>query len=132
MNFRINWEALGIAASVACAIHCALMPLIITSLPLIGAGFLKSLAFELALLLLAFAMGFYSLWHGYRRHHHRSVTLLLFSTGMLFFLLHQLVHISHSVLFFILPGIILILTAHYLNFRFCRIAKHCHSSDCNH
>jgi hypothetical protein len=132
MNFRINWEALGVAASVACAIHCAVMPLIITSLPLLAAGFFGSIMIEVLLLLLAFVIGFYSLWHGYRRHHHRPVTLLIFSGGMLFFLLHQFIKFPHSVIFFILPGIVMILSAHFLNHRYCRLAKHCHSTDCNH
>ncbi|HAL95914.1 MAG TPA: MerC domain-containing protein, partial [Chitinophagaceae bacterium] len=33
MRFRINWDALGISASIACAIHCALLPLFLSSLP---------------------------------------------------------------------------------------------------
>lgn len=132
MNLRINWEAFGVAASVACAIHCALMPLLITSLPLIGAEFLNSIAFEVSMLLVAFVIGFYSLWHGYKRHHHRVVTLIIFSIGMMVFATHAFIRIRYGTWFFILPGVSLILFAHYLNFRFCRQAKHCHSHDCNH
>ena len=33
MRLKINWDALGIATSLACAIHCAVLPLLLTSLP---------------------------------------------------------------------------------------------------
>jgi len=33
MNWKVNWDALGVGASLACAIHCAVLPLILTSLP---------------------------------------------------------------------------------------------------
>jgi hypothetical protein len=36
MKLQINWNALGASAAVACAIHCALLPLFITTLPLFG------------------------------------------------------------------------------------------------
>ncbi len=132
MNFRINWEALGVAASVACAIHCAAMPILFTSLPLFASGFFGSIFMEVLLLGLAFGIGFYNLWHGYKKHHHRSNTLILFSAGMFLFLLHQFVKFPASTTLFIGTGTVLVLSAHFLNHRYCRLAKHCHSTDCNH
>lgn len=132
MSFRINWEAIGISASLICAIHCALMPLLLTSLPLFGVNLIENLWIEFSLLGIAFIVGLFSLWHGYRRHHHRVITLILFSFGIVLFLTHQLIHIAYSGLIFILPGVIAILLAHYLNFRLCQKANHCHTSDCNH
>jgi hypothetical protein len=35
-------DRIGMTASTACAIHCAAVPLLITSLPLIGLGFLAN------------------------------------------------------------------------------------------
>jgi hypothetical protein len=29
MKFNVNWDAVGIGTSIACAIHCALLPLIL-------------------------------------------------------------------------------------------------------
>ncbi|MEI9943707.1 MAG: MerC domain-containing protein [Chitinophagaceae bacterium] len=70
MKFRINWDALGITASVACAIHCALLPLFLSSLPLFGVNIIHNLAFEAGMVLLAFCIGTYSFYHGYKKHHH--------------------------------------------------------------
>jgi hypothetical protein len=132
MNFRINWEALGVGASIACAIHCAVLPLFITSLPLFGINIIHNLFVEVLLLGAAFLIGFSTLWHGYKKHHHRLQTLVLFSAGMILFAIHQFVKFPFSSFVLIIPAIILVLSAHFLNHRYCKQANHCHTSDCNH
>ena len=132
MGFRINWQALGISASLICAIHCALMPLLVTSLPLFGVNLIENIWVEISLLVFAFVVGFYSLWHGYRKHHHRIVTLLIFTAGITLFVVHQFVEVPYYGITLILPGVISVLSAHFLNYRLCRKANHCHTSDCNH
>jgi hypothetical protein len=87
---------------------------------------------EISLLLFAFVVGFYSLWHGYRKHHHRVVTLIIFSIGITLFVVHQFVEVPYYGFTLILPGVVAVLTAHYLNYQLCRKANHCHASDCNH
>jgi hypothetical protein len=66
MNTKINWDALGIATSLACAIHCALLPLLFTSLPIFGVNVIENLIFEVIMVLLAFFIGIYSLYHGWK------------------------------------------------------------------
>jgi len=55
---RINYDALGIAASVACAIHCAVLPLVLSSLPLFGVNIINNVNFELIMIAVAFGIGF--------------------------------------------------------------------------
>src|SRR6185295_6719964 len=89
MPGKINWDALGIGASLACAIHCALLPLFLTSLPLFGINILNNISFEIIMIGLAFWIGAYSLYHGYKKHHHSSLPLILFSSGFVFLVLKQ-------------------------------------------
>ena len=70
MNLKLNWDGLGIATSIACAIHCAVLPLILTSLPLFGVNIIHNLFFEWTMIAIAFIVGSYSLFHGYIKHHH--------------------------------------------------------------
>lgn len=132
MNFRINWEALGIGASVACAIHCAVVPLFISSLPLWGINIVHNLFIEVLLLGSAFVIGFSTLWHGYKKHHHHITSLVLFSFGMVLFTINQLILFPYSSFLFVIPAVAFIVAAHFLNHRYCTIAKHCHKDDCNH
>ena len=54
MKLKVNWDALGITASVACAIHCALLPLFFSTLPLFGINIIHNTAFEAGMVLLPF------------------------------------------------------------------------------
>ena len=127
MNLKINWDALGIGASLACAIHCAVLPLVLTSLPLFGINIVNNKAFEYFMIALAFVIGSYALWHGYKRHHHRIMPFFLFTAGMLLLLAKQYWH-QYELL--ILPfAVLFIVSAHIINFRSCRIQEHAPEQD---
>src|ERR1043166_3502321 len=130
MKLRINWDTIGISASLACAIHCALLPLFLTSLPLFGINIIKNQSFEIGMILLAFGIGVSALYHGYKKHHHKWIPLIVFSVGFLFLVMKQFI-IEYET-WLLIPAVSLIVFAHLLNFRFCRQANHCHSGDCNH
>lgn len=130
MRFNTNWDALGIAASVACAIHCALLPLFLSSLPLFGINIIHNVFFEVGMILLALCIGSYSLLHGYKKHHHSLVPLTIFFGGFTFLVLKQF-FIQYENWLLIL-AVLLIVSAHLFNYRFCNIHNHAHEDDCNH
>lgn len=128
--FKINWDALGVTVSIACAIHCAILPLALSSLPLFGINIIENVYFEFGMIALAFVVGAYSLYHGFKKHHHRWVPFILFSLGILFLVLKQVFHEWHLLL--LIPAVALIVYGHFLNFRFCRHHNHAHKEDCDH
>jgi hypothetical protein len=130
MKYRINWDALGITASMACAIHCALLPLFLSSLPLFGVNIIHNLIFEAGMILLALVVGSLALYHGYKKHHHSQLPIALFSAGFIFLVLKQF--FVHYLTWLLIPAVTLIVTAHFLNYRFCRLHNHAHSDDCVH
>lgn len=127
MQWKVNWDALGITASVACAIHCALLPLVLTSLPVFGVEIIDNAGFEIMMIIIAAAIGAYSLLHGYRKHHHQLTPLLIFSAGVLFLCAKQVWH--QQQLWLLPPAVFLIVTAHYLNYRSCKKPVHCPVED---
>jgi hypothetical protein len=128
--FRINYDALGIAASLACAIHCAILPLLLTSLPVLGTNIIDHIGFEFGMIVLAMIIGFYSLWHGYRQHHRSLLPSLLFGLGMILLFLKQAFHAYQ--LYFLVPAVSLIVAAHLINYRYCRKAGQCTGDSCKH
>lgn len=130
MRVKMNWDALGITASVACAIHCAMLPLFLTTLPLFGVNIIHNLYFEAGMILLALAIGLYSFYHGYKRHHHSFRPMILFSLGIGLLILKQF--FLHVEFWLLIPAVILIVWAHLLNYRSCRVHNHAHADDCNH
>lgn len=130
MKTRINWDVLGIGTSLACAIHCALLPLFISSLPLFGLNIIDNTAFEVSMILLALGIGTFSLYHGYRKHHHSWMPLIIFFAGFVLLVLKQFFILYETWL--LIPAVVLIVSAHLLNFRSCRIHDHGHADDCDH
>jgi MerC mercury resistance protein len=130
MNWRINWDALGISASLACAIHCAILPMLYSSLPLFGVNIIDNVFFEYFMIALAFAIGAFSLWHGYKKHHHSLLPLAVFSIGMILLLAKQVWHQYQIPL--LVAAVILIVIAHFRNYKMCRVHNHAHADDCNH
>ena len=128
--FKINYDALGIAASVACAIHCAVLPLIMSSLPILGINIINNFWFEIFMIVLAMGIGLHSLTHGFKKHHHRVLPIIVFIIGISLLLVKQIFH--QYQIWFLVPAVILIVSAHYINYRQCRIADHCHNDDCKH
>jgi hypothetical protein len=121
MKLKINWDALGIATSTACAIHCALLPLVVTSLPIFGINIVHNLLFEWLMISIAFFVGTYSLYHGYIKHNRSFTPMIIFLVGFIFLVLKQF---SASLEYWFLAiAVTLIITAHYFNYRFCQQSK---------
>ncbi len=121
MKLKLNWDALGIATSVACAIHCALLPVLLSSLPIFGINIIHNAFFEWSMIALAFVVGVYSLWHGYNTHHHSFVPIIIFSVGFIFLLLKQI--FSQWEYLFLAIAVLLIISAHFYNYRLCHKSK---------
>lgn len=121
MKIKMNWDGLGIATSLACAIHCAVLPLIITSLPLFGINIIHNVFFEWLMIAIAFVVGSYSLAHGYIKHHRSPLPILLFSAGFLLLVTKQFFHDYETWL--LVPAVVLIVAGHYQNYRLCHMSK---------
>ena len=116
---------MGMATSVACAVHCAVLPLVITSLPVFGINIINNSFFEWMMIGIAFIVGCIALIYGYQRSHKNSKPVLLFTAGFIFLILKQVFY-KHEYLF-LAPAVFLILYAHFLNFRFCSQSQACNT-----
>ena len=129
-NSKINWDVLGVAASLACAIHCALLPLLFTSLPIFGINVIENTVFEIIMVVLAFAIGICSLYHGWKKHHHNLVPIIVFLLGFIFLVL-KLFFVEYEN-WLLVPAVTGIISSHIMNFRACKIHNHAHAEDCSH
>ena len=115
---KLNLDALGVTASILCAIHCAVLPLVVATLPILGINILHNAFFEYGMIALAFVIGTTALWHGFHRHHRRLAPWLLFTAGMTFLITKE---IWPKYEFGLLPfAVLLVVGAHWLNYRWCR------------
>ena len=120
----------GATASFLCAIHCALMPLVVTLLPLLGLSFLASEPVEWALLGASATLGSLSLCLGFRKHRKRRVFMVL-AIALALLVAGRIFHEHHfgawGPILMVLGGFSM-MGAHLLNHSLCRSCTRC----CSH
>jgi len=116
-------DNVGMTASILCAVHCALVPLLITSLPLFGLGFLVNPWFEWGMITLAVFIGFYAIGISYFRAHHRILPAVLLLGGFLLIIVGHVYVKSWREAIIVPFGGLLIATAHFFNYKYTSICR---------
>lgn len=80
-HFIHNSSKLSVILSVACAIHCVAMPLLMLSFPFLHDSFLGNPMLEWGILLSLVVFGIISLDHYKKKHHGNSLPIILFGIG---------------------------------------------------
>jgi MerC mercury resistance protein len=115
-------DKIGICVSLLCAVHCAMLPLIITLLPLIGFKFLANEYFEMAIIASSLLIGYTSLRGSYRKHYN-SKPLIIITQGFMVIFIGKIFVATHYEWLFLTAGGLLIATAHFYN---SRLSMHAH------
>lgn len=130
-NRAPDLDGIGATASFLCAIHCALLPLVVTLLPLAGLGFLAHGATEWALVACSALLGVSSLCLGFREHRRRSALAVL-GVGLALLAGGRIVE-SQGIGAVGVPLVVLgglaIASAHLINRRLCHACRVCHPSE---
>ena len=125
-------DRFGATASLLCALHCAVLPLVIAALPALGLGFLANHAFERVFIACASVLALASLALGFRRH--RRVRAFWFLVpGVVLLLLGIVIDIDgqplgHALL--VSLGGTLVALSHLTNLRLAH--GHVHDAACGH
>ncbi len=131
-------DRLGATGSLLCAIHCAVLPLLIVLLPSLGIAAWLGAGFELGFVAFVTLLGLFTLAWGYRRHRAmRALGLLLpglaaLWLGVLYAPLHHDM-IPHAITMTL--GGILVGTGHIANLRLNHAINgqdHQHDGTCVH
>ena len=121
-------DTTGACLSVACAIHCLAMPLLVAVLPLIGLGFLATERAEVFLISGAIVLAIGSLAWGVR-HHRRWRALLILIVALAFVATARTaVEGAFEVVFYSIGGI-LIASAHLVNRHLCKTCPTCEADN---
>jgi hypothetical protein len=120
---RAKLDRIGMTASTLCAIHCAIVPMLITSLPLLGLGFLANPWFEWSMIIFALFIGIYAIGSSYFKTHHKFLPMLLLIIGFLIIIAGHLFITSWREAIIVPIGGLLIATAHFFNVRYTGICR---------
>ena len=126
-------DSLGSVGAVICAVHCALLPVALVLLPMVGLGILASPSFEIGFVIFATALAIASLWNGYLRHrgYHAMAVLLpgliALWAGVFIPQIHETL-LLHALM--MSAGGMLVGAAHLVNLRLTDL--HVHNANCSH
>ena len=126
-------DHLGATGSLLCAVHCALLPVLIAALPTLGLASAASERFEFAFVLFASLVGGYSVLAGYRQHRLWQALVLMLPGLLILWIgvLYGPIHHSrwpHALV--MTMGGTLVGLAHLANLRLN--ARHVHGASCAH
>lgn len=82
-RYRSVGDIISISASVLCTVHCILLPLFLTTLPLFDIELLENLWLEIATVAVSAIAGGWAIWRGYRHFHHQLQWVAWFGIGFL-------------------------------------------------
>lgn len=117
-------DMVGLTISTTCAIHCLLLPMALTLLPLVGLSFLAHDTFDVFMLVTTVSLASASLCWGARVHGRRSILIFIALAVLFFGLGMSALNHSDSHLYLAIGGLSLAL-GHLLNRRFCRSCRQC-------
>ena len=112
----------GMTASIACAIHCATLPLVATALPLLGLEFLANVWVEIVMIILSLVLGTWSLLATFREHKN-LVPIMILILGFLFISSGHFLWPDFEAILIPLGGFTLA-GAHFINWKLVRTCNH--------
>ncbi|GAA0710030.1 MerC domain-containing protein [Dokdonella soli] len=125
-------DRFGATASFLCAVHCALLPLVIAVLPALGLSFLADHRFERGFIAFASVLALTTMVIGFRRHQRFSAFWFL-APGITLLVAGIVVDFDHASILhatLVAMGGTLVALAHLTNLRLAH--GHVHDAACGH
>lgn len=125
-------KKVGMWASIICAIHCTVMPLIVVLLPTFGVYLFINELLESVILFISLLFNLYNVCYGYKSHKsNKAVTFL--ALGLFLFVIGKLMHHHNAYHTFqfdlfnlcMIAGGILMAFSNFLNNKLCKTCKVC-------
>ncbi len=122
--FGFNWDFFGFMASLACALHCATVPLLLTIGTLGGLAWLEHPVVEGAFIALSLLLASWSLIGSYFNQHRNLSALVTVVLGFVLIIASRFAEGNAEVLLTVLGGLTIAL-AHYINWKLLRVRQAC-------
>jgi hypothetical protein len=119
-------DRLGMTASTLCAVHCALVPVFLTTLPLLGLEFLSNEWIEISMIIVSVFLGTLSLSISYRKQHRKSLPFFVLFTGFAMIATGHFSGINSLEPILIPLGGFTVAAAHLVNWKLNRSCSHDH------
>ncbi len=119
--FSLNLDFAGFFTSSLCAVHCALLPILL-GMGVISTEWMDHFWVEMAFLTLSLGFAFFSLVKSYLKTHRTIFPLTIAVTGFIIFITGLQFHGPVEIICTTIAGV-LIATAHFINWQRVKLAK---------
>jgi hypothetical protein len=126
--FNLHLDSLGFSASLICAIHCAVVPVLLTVSTWGGLQLLNDPSIELSILCVSTLLALLSILPSYLRIHRKLNAIVFVCMGFILIGLGRLEVSKVWEILFTTVGAMLVAIAHYLNWWLC---KQCRAIESN-
>ncbi len=115
--YKAKHDLLGSAAALLCAIHCLVLPVFFTTLPLLGMELIENVWLELLIIAVSLLAGGFAIYRGYRFYHHRKHIVVLFATGIACMVAGNFLHGALPEIILKSGGTLLLIISHIANWK---------------
>lgn len=119
----LHLDFVGFAASMLCAIHCAALPFLLSMASLTGLHFLDNHWIEYTIIILSLLIASNALVHGYRKHHRKTLALIVAAIGFILIGFGQFSGTELKEVLFTSMGAATVAIAHLINWRLIKKRK---------
>lgn len=114
-SYKIPLDAIGMMASILCAIHCAALPLLLSLSTLASLHFLANPWIEYSVIILSLFLALVSFVPAFKRHHGKFLPLVLLGLGFILIGMGQFGFYELNEIAFTISGASVIAMAHAVN-----------------
>lgn len=123
---NINLDFLGFSASMLCAIHCAVLPFVMTIGMLSGLSWLNEPWVEISFICISIVLAALSLYPTYKKKHENVKPIQIALVGFLLLFISRIA--GHGSMYEVIPiviGGILIAISHVINWQLLKASRQC-------
>jgi len=117
----LHGDFFGFSASMLCAVHCAVLPFLLSLSPMVGLRALQNPWIEYVIILISFCIASYTLVRSYHKHHQRKQALIIVVLGFLLIATGHLIGHGWQEILFTSSGAVTVAVAHLINWKQMRI-----------
>ena len=126
-NATAGYDRAGMTASLACAIHCAIVPVALAALPALGLAWLDSPWVDWSMVVLAMVIALRAHRNGYHLHRRCLPAAVAFFGVLTIVVTICLLEGSATHHYIQASGAVIIAGSHLLNHQFCKSCATCRS-----
>jgi hypothetical protein len=119
--YKPSLDRISMVVSALCVVHCIVLPLFLTTLPLWGMEVLENPFIETATVLVTLLAGGWAIGRGYIKFHQHLTAPVLFLLGLPLMIMANYVSSESVEMLLKGSGAVLIISAHITNWKQCRL-----------